>query len=125
MAKIYLVDDDAAVRSVLLRALERLGHEVHPFESGTQALEEAERDPPDAVFSDIYMPNGDGIELLLALAALEPRIPVIAMSGGGCFPSALVLEDASRLGAVAALEKPIALDGLRTALEAALSGDAE
>ena len=123
MARVFVVDDDAAVLNVVGRFLERDGHDVRPFACGASALQAARKEPPDAVLSDIYMPGGDGIELLLAFIDRTPTVPVIAMSGGGCFPSTLGLEDAARLGAVDTLEKPISPARLKEAIGRALDQD--
>lgn len=123
MARVYIVDDDADIRRALRRLLRLEGHEVQTFVSGSSALMAIRDDPPDAVISDIYMPDGDGIELLIHLSDLDSRVPIIAVSGGGFLPSDFVLEDAHRLGAVATLEKPMSLDSVRAALEKALSAE--
>jgi DNA-binding NtrC family response regulator len=120
---VYLVDDDCDIRRALRRMLRFDGHEVRTFLSGSSALEAVLTDPPDVVISDIYMPDGDGIELLIHLCDLESPVPVIAISGGGFLPGDLVLEDAGRLGAVATLEKPMSVESVREALTRALSAD--
>ncbi len=126
MAKILLIDDDAAVREGAGRFLMRCGHDVEEAASGAKALRLAEDGEFELVITDINMPDMDGIEVILALSALCPTVPIIAISGGGLMPSDILLDSAATLGAVTTLPKPFELDHLRDAVERALGagGDA-
>src|SRR5690606_7472391 len=79
--RIWVIDDDRSVRFVLAEALREAGHVVQGFEGARQALAAlAEEAPPDLVFTDVRMPEMDGIALLEALKARRPGLPVIVMS---------------------------------------------
>jgi DNA-binding response OmpR family regulator len=69
------------------------------------------------------MPGMDGIEILTALRKQGSAVPVIAISGGGYLDKDLLLTSASMLGALVTLEKPFALDELRSAVEQVLAGE--
>ena len=110
MAKILIIDDDSAVRGVLQQILVRAGHEVMAQSDGQQALDVLQSPDtplPDVIFTDVYMPEMDGIEFLLRLGEVAPDIPAVVVSGGGVVAEAAhVLTDAVHLGAAATLMKP-------------------
>lgn len=124
MARILLVDDHDDVRRAMTRALQRMGHAVTQAADGRHALSVLEGEPLDVVVTDINMPGMDGIELTIAVGKRWPRVPIIAVSGGGMLPKELLLENAAVLGAVTTLTKPIDFEELRAAVEAALEGGA-
>ena len=107
MGHILLVDDDAAVRRTLRAMLEKAGYAVTEAEDGDQAVALFTAHKPDLVLTDIIMPNREGVETIRELRALDPAIPIIAISGGGQTGGDLFLKIASRLGAVATVAKPI------------------
>jgi len=79
---VLLVDDERAVRRFASRVLQQDGHIVHEAADGAEALELIENNsvPVELVVSDIIMPRLNGVELMKALAAARPDIPVILMS---------------------------------------------
>ena len=81
--KILLVDDEAAILTILGMSLEDLGYEVATAANGEQALELLPAFAPDVVLSDIKMPGIDGIELLRRIKARYPVVEVIMISGHG------------------------------------------
>ena len=103
-ARILVVDDEAEVRSFLRTVLEDAGYEVIEAENGDQALKEARAGGVDVVLMDLVMPEKEGIETMQALRKESAGVGIIAMSGamGGRY-----LEVALRLGAQAALAKPL------------------
>ena len=109
MARILVIDDEDVVRRMLRTALELQGHEVFEAEQGDEALRVQQASPPDLVITDIIMPEKDGLEVIMALRRLAPRLKVIAMSGGGRFSQIDALETAEMLGAAATLRKPFNL----------------
>jgi CheY-like chemotaxis protein len=109
MSRILVVDDDAAVRRALERVLSRHGHEVLLAADGGQGLRRWREEGADLVLLDIHMPNTDGIEVLVQLRGLAPRLPVIVMSGGDQTKQLDLLGDAKLLGARAVLKKPFTL----------------
>jgi DNA-binding NtrC family response regulator len=84
-ARILIVDDEPAVRRFVARALMEEGFLVEEAGDGAAALQVVLAASPavHAVVSDIAMPELDGVELLRALAASHPQLPVILMSGYG------------------------------------------
>src|SRR5215216_1363978 len=82
MARILLLDDNEALRSLFRRCLHKAGHEVFDAADGQAGSRLYHEQAPDLVICDLYMPNKDGLELIRELAGLgEARI--IAMSGDG------------------------------------------
>jgi CheY-like chemotaxis protein len=80
---VLVVDDEAAVRRFAARVLERDGYGVVEATDGAEALEllKVGKAPVDVVVSDIVMPRLNGVELMQALSASYPHLPVILMSG--------------------------------------------
>lgn len=120
VATLLLVDDEAAIRELLTEFLVGCGHRVVAVAHGREAISWLRRtgDLPDAVLTDITMPEMDGLELITALKGLCPHVPVIAMSGavtGGYLPLA------RRLGACRVLAKPFRLHELEQRLEEVLT----
>jgi DNA-binding NtrC family response regulator len=120
MARILVVDDDAALLKSISRYLRTLGHEVAEAADGRKAVTALRAGPVDVVLTDINMPEMDGIELLAAVRAEDARVPVIAISGGGIIPKELLLGGAGMLGAFSTLPKPLELDQLKAVVEGAL-----
>jgi len=80
-ARVWVVDDDRAVRFVLAEALRDAGYRVQSFDSAKAALEALESEAlPDLVFTDVRMPGMDGLAFLDILKARHPQLPVIVMS---------------------------------------------
>lgn len=79
---VLVVDDDATLRDSLRAILESAGYLVSVAGSAGEALSEVRSQRPDVILADIYMPLGDGYELISALRCVGDNIPVIAMSGG-------------------------------------------
>lgn len=121
MARVLVVDDDELFRSMLTEMVGREGHQVSTATNGHEALKAVSLQRPDVVITDILMPEKDGIELIMELAQLGARIPVIAVSGGRrAISSDFNLESARLLGVCATLGKPFSREALRQALQQAL-----
>lgn len=106
MSRILLIDDEAMVRDTLARVLELGGHEVVAVASGHEALEKLARFSADVAITDIIMPDKEGIEIILELRRRHPKLPIIAISGGGRGGAVEYLEMAQKLGATRTLAKP-------------------
>lgn len=118
--RILLIDDDEHARSFLTRALERAGHEVHVAANGRGIRALIGTCQPDVVFTDVFMPEVDGLEALAMLRAAAPELPVVVMSGGS--PNlGNCLRMAEMLGAAAILEKPVKVQVLLETLRVATS----
>jgi len=107
MATILIIDDEPTVRRALSRILTADGHEVVEAANGVQATAIVEEAGIDLVFTDIFMPEMDGIEFVLWVVERFPDCPVVAMSGGGATPMDTVLGDAHALGAADVIAKPL------------------
>ena len=103
MSKVYVIDDDAAMRDSLNFLLAAAKFEVALFESATNFLEMLPRLDFGCVVSDVRMPGIDGIELLKRMKSLDSRFPMVIITGHGDVPLAV---EAMKLGAVDFLEKP-------------------
>ena len=102
--RVLIVDDDAHVRAMLVRALRHTGIEVAEADSVRGALDQLEPMAFDAVISDVHMPDGTGLDLLSELRRRQPDLPVILMSGQPDFESAAM---AIQFGAFRYLTKPV------------------
>lgn len=118
MANILIVDDEVGIRELLSEILRDEGHDVVLAENAgaARAVRNAKR--PDLVLLDIWMPDTDGITLLKEWSANgQLTMPVVMMSGHGTIDTAV---EATRIGAIDYLEKPIALQKLLTAVKRSL-----
>ena len=103
---LILVDDDSSLRAVLRRGLERAGYEVREAGEGGAALKLLASAAADLVITDLVMPDMEGIALILSLRKSHPKLPVIAMSGGGRMKPEGYLDIARNCGAARILAKP-------------------
>ena len=107
MTRILVVDDNASVRTTARALLEAAGFEVVEAESGATALKTLTSERFEAVLTDIFMPDTDGIELIHTLHRQSPDLPIVAMSGGGYNDGKDVLAVARLFGAVQIIQKPL------------------
>lgn len=119
MANILVVDDELGIRDLLWEILNDEGHTVEVAENAAQARAARQRERPDLVLLDIWMPDTDGVTLLKewSTAGLL-SMPVIMMSGHATIDTAVA---ATKIGAHAFLEKPITLQKLLKAVEQGLA----
>lgn len=117
MAKILVVDDERSIRNTLKDILEFEKHQVTLAENGKEGLELAENNFFDLIFSDIRMPEMDGVELLTALKEKEIEAPVVMISGHGTIDTAV---DCIKKGAFDFIEKPVDLNRLLITIKNAL-----
>jgi len=114
---ILVVDDEVGIRELLSEILFDEGYGVLLAENAAQARQQIKR-RPDIILLDIWMPDTDGLTLLKEwVAAGSLNAPVVMMSGHGTIETAV---EATRIGAVDFLEKPIALKKLLATVEQAL-----
>ena len=118
MANILVVDDEHGIRDLLWEILNDEGHQVELAENAAQARAARLRDVPDLVLLDIWMPDTDGVTLLKEWSSNGLlTMPVIMMSGHATIDTAV---EATKIGALAFLEKPITLQKLLKAVEQGL-----
>ena len=123
MSRIWIVDDDRAVRFVLATALREAGHAVDGFENARDAFDALQsRGAPDLLFTDVRMPGEDGLVLLEKLKRERPQLPVIVMSA---YTDVASTAGAFRGGAYEFLSKPFDLDAAVALAERALPQDGD
>jgi two-component system, NtrC family, nitrogen regulation response regulator NtrX len=114
MAQILVVDDEVGIRELLSEILVDEGHDVRVAENAAAARQARDEARPDLVLLDIWMPDIDGITLLKEWAAGgQLTMPVIMMSGHGTIDTAV---EATKVGALDFLEKPIGMQKLLSAV---------
>ncbi len=106
MTKILVIDDDDLVRSMICTSLKKEKFDVVEARNGNEGVEKAKAEKPDLVITDILMPNKEGIETIMDLHALDSKVKIIAMSGGGSSKNMSFLEMAKKVGAQHVLNKP-------------------
>jgi DNA-binding NtrC family response regulator len=119
MANILVVDDELGIRDLLSEILNDEGHAVELAENAAQARQARQQSRPDLVLLDIWMPDTDGVTLLKEWSTSGLlTMPVIMMSGHATIDTAV---EATRIGAMSFLEKPITLQKLLKAVELGLT----
>ncbi len=114
MARILVVDDEASLRDSLTRALEREGHRVEACATLAAARARLATGLPDALVTDIRLPDGSGVELVAEARATSSALRILAITAYG---SVDVAVEVMRRGADDFLEKPFRAEALRTRLE--------
>jgi len=119
MSKILVIEDEAAIRRVLVKILseENEEYDVEEAEDGYKGLEMIKRNDYDLALCDIKMPKMDGVEVLQSARAIKPEIPFIMISGHGDLDTAV---NTMRLGAFDYISKPPDLNRLLTTVRNAL-----
>ncbi|HET9475477.1 MAG TPA: response regulator [Steroidobacteraceae bacterium] len=117
---VFLVDDDASVRSALTRALNAEGFHVLSWASADAFLADYDPEKPGCLVADVAMPGTDGLQLQQLLASNEHALPVVFITGNG---NVRMSVQAMRAGAVTFLPKPVRLSELAAAVREALEKD--
>ena len=118
MTRILVVDDDAAIRTVVAQALRRAGHEVQTAETLQQLDRALATRVPDVLVTDVILPDGDGIERVKEIGQRLPQLPIIILSAQNTLTTAV---RAAEVGAYEYLPKPFDLDDLTRAVTGALA----
>lgn len=119
MAKILIIDDELGIRELLSEILNDEGHTVETAQNATEARQQLPAFKPDLVLLDIWMPDTDGVTLLKEWGASgQLTIPVVMMSGHATIDTAV---EATKIGAIAFLEKPITMQKLLKTVSQALN----
>lgn len=116
MAKILVVDDERSIRNTLKEILEFEGYEVHLAEDGQQGVSMALAEDFDLIYSDVKMPEMDGLDLLKAIRD-KVKAPIVLISGHGNIETAV---EAIKKGAWDFIEKPVDLNRLLVTTKNAL-----
>ncbi|QDV05006.1 Transcriptional regulatory protein ZraR [Planctomycetes bacterium Poly30] len=118
MPHILIADDDPGIRAGLVAICMAGGHRTSEAGTGAETVRKATAERPDLVLLDLRMPEGDGLEILPRLTALDDAPAVVILTGHADVETAV---RAMALGAVNVLEKPVDPPRLRQALERVLS----
>lgn len=116
-ATILVVDDDAAIRTVVSQALRRKGYEVATAASLADLRAALAQGNPDVLVTDVVLPDGDGLDAIPGIIAAHPDLPVIVLSARNTLSTAV---RATEAGAFDYLPKPFDLDVLASAVAGAL-----
>ncbi|HEY2844126.1 MAG TPA: sigma-54 dependent transcriptional regulator [Bryobacteraceae bacterium] len=117
MSRLLIIDDDPHTLASLARAFRMAGHEATVADHAARALELVQTQSFDLIFSDVVMPDKDGIKLLEEMRAAGVTTPVVMMSGQATLDMAV---RATKLGAHDFLEKPLSTDKLLLTVETVL-----
>ena len=118
--QIWIIDDDEAIRFVLKRALSRRGFAVECFEDVSSVRSALEKRHPEAMLTDIRLPDDDGLSVLETLEQKEIDIPVIAMTAFADLDQAV---SAFQKGVFEYLPKPFDLEQVISVVERAIAAD--
>jgi len=117
-ARVFVVDDDAALRNALLRLIGSVGFDVQAFPSARAFLAAQRPDLPGCLVLDVRLPGLSGLDLQRELAATDAELPIIFITGHGDIPMSV---RAMKAGAIEFLTKPFReqelLDAIRHAIE--------
>lgn len=113
MAKIVVIDDDNTITDIIKDFLTKTEHEVITFNSSIEGLKYLKNEPVDILFTDIFMPEKDGYEVVEEIKKMNKNIKVISSSAGmGPMNKEHTLNISKVLGSDATLEKPFDINEL-------------
>ncbi|HVJ04004.1 MAG TPA: nitrogen regulation protein NR(I) [Sphingomonas sp.] len=115
---VLIVDDDAAIRTVVAAALKREGHRVATAASIAELRRAITAGLPDVLVTDVVLPDGNGLDVVASLTADHPHLPVIVFSAQNTLATAV---RATEVGAFDYLPKPFDLDVLAHAVRGAIA----
>lgn len=117
MAKIIFCEDEERIQKLIRTMLRSTLHEVYIASDGIEGLALIERERPDLIFTDVSMPNCDGLQLADAIKARPhlAQIPIIFVTA---FAQRAEIEEGYQHGATSYLIKPFSPSDLRTKIEA-------
>lgn len=120
MPRILIIEDEAAIRRVLVKILseENNNYQVEEAEDGLIGIEKIKNEDFDLILCDIKMPKMDGVEVLEAVKKIKPEIPIVMISGHGDLDTAV---NTMRLGAFDYISKPPDLNRLLNTVRIALN----
>ncbi len=118
MANVMVVDDEEAVRQLFQEILIGSGHIVIEAENGEEAIKILNTMSIDLVVTDLVMPEKSGLELIMDIAEIHPKLPIIAISGGGGITGRFdYLPIAKLIGAKRIVNKPFKINDIRVLIK--------
>src|SRR5688572_29697805 len=117
MTRILIVDDSADMRALLKAELQHEGYTVQAAESGRAAITMQSVFRADIVITDLFMPDGDGFEVIAKVRENSPATRIIAISAAKTTMGTDYLALAQKAGATATLRKPFKMPALLTLLQ--------
>jgi DNA-binding response OmpR family regulator len=117
MAEILVIDDDPTIRSLTRLYLEKSGHSVYEAQDGSQGLDLFKKISPDAVITDIVMPEEEGFKTILEIRKLSKSVPIIVITGVKYMGDVDSLYVAEQFGADKGYHKPLNYQQLITDIE--------
>lgn len=120
MARILVIDDEEGIRNIIEEMLAEAGHEVFVAADGREGLTIVGQRHPELIITDIFMPEKDGLAVIMEVAH-EAGVRIIAISGGGQQKALEYLRHAKYFGAWRVLPKPFTEDELLETVNAVLA----
>ena len=117
MEKILIVDDDPVFLILLHRTLLDEGYQAIKAQGSQEAISAMENESFDLVITDLLMPDMDGIELTRIMLGIDPKLPIIIITGSGYFDK---VAEALKIGAYDFVAKPFELKKICTTIKNAL-----
>ena len=124
MARILVMEDEDALRAIMVEVLVEEGHEIIESATGMIASNTDVIDSVDLVITDVIMPDVEGMEVIRKITKHRPGLPIIAISGGGRTVTTDYLAITLHLGACETLRKPFTPDDLIERVAALLDAPA-
>jgi DNA-binding response OmpR family regulator len=123
VSKVLIVDDDEGIVIMLERLLKSAGYDVQAATNGKEAALVYAQYHPDLVVTDLIMPDGEGLQLIMSLRRQDKEVKIIAMTGGGRGGTQNYLFMAQELGADYTIEKPFLAEKLLSIVRLAIESD--
>ncbi len=120
MRKVLIIDDEKDILESLSSILKDEGFVVLTATDGREGLSAFEREKPDIVLLDVWMPEIDGLEVLKKIKSMEGNVAIIVISGHGTISTAV---EAVKMGAYDFLEKPLSIDKVLEVMSRSLAGE--
>jgi len=120
MAKILIIDDEAAILELMTKLCSNLGHNVLPFQSGKEGISALAQNRPDLLIVDLRIGDMNGLQIIQQCSQDFPHMPIIMVTGYGSVETAV---EAMKLGAFDYLTKPFELDDLQRTVNRALRSE--
>ena len=110
---VLIVDDESAIRKLLVRSVGPLGVRATTAKDGNEAIEKFSQDRFDLVLLDLVMPGLDGVETLRRIKEINPKVSVVIITG---YPDSELLDQALSIGPFAVMRKPFSQDDIQSAV---------